>query len=235
MQHRRLWMSMAVFLAATSSATVYAYSSDSVYSAAGELPGQRMARLAEERAEREAQRLSEQAAREQAQKRERLLASAPPLPRQPQASSAPPLPRQQASASQPPLPRQQAASAPQRQVASAAPLPAASAAPTASPAPAAARTPLVERDFLAATSDDVTIDVVDMPLENVLKSLAPNGWKLRFQRVGDEVLESSTDLTATNTTRGEVLHELLSRAGLAAEPFPEFDVPLLIVSRQGEL
>lgn len=211
MQHRRLWMPMAVFLAATSSATVYAYSSDSVYSAAGELPGQRMARLAEERAEREAQRLSEQAAREQAQKRERLLASAPPLP------------------------RQQAASAPQRQVASAAPLPAASAAPTASPAPAAARTPLVERDFLAATSDDVTIDVVDMPLENVLKSLAPTGWKLRFQRVGDEVLESSTDLTATNTTRGEVLHELLSRAGLAAEPFPEFDVPLLIVSRQGEL
>jgi len=229
MQHRRLWMSMAVFLAATSSATVYAYSSDSVYSAAGELPGQRMARLAEERAEREAQRLSEQAAREQAQKRERLLASAPPLPRQPQASSAPPLPRQQASASQPPLPRQQAASAPQRQVASAAPQ------PTASPAPAASRTPLIERDFLAATSDDVTIDVVDMPLENVLKSLAPNGWKLRFQRVGDEVLESSTDLTATNTTRGEVLHELLSRAGLAAEPFPEFDVPLLIVSRQGEL
>lgn len=227
MQHRRLWMPMAVFLAATSSATVYAYSSDSVYSAAGELPGQRMARLAEERAEREAQRLSEQAAREQAQKRERLLASAPPLPRQPQASSAPPLPSQQASASQPPLPSQQAASAPQRQ--------AASAAPTASPAPAAARTPLVERDFLAATSDDVTIDVVDIPLENVLKSLAPNGWKLRFQRVGDEVLESSTDLTATNTTRGEVLHELLSRAGLAAEPFPEFDVPLLIVSRQGEL
>lgn len=226
MQQPRLWMPLAVFLAATASTSAHAYSSDSVYSAAGELPSQRMTRLAEEQSAAEARRLQEQANEESRQQRARLLASAPPLP-ETQANTPPPLPRQRATASTPPpLPVQ-----PTRRSSptSAPPL------PNTSPSPAVTSPVAVERDFLAATSDDVTIDVVDMPLRKVVDNLAPVGWRIRFQRIGDEVLASSTDLTATNTTRGEVLHELLSRAGLAAEPFPEFDVPLLIVSRQGEL
>lgn len=234
MQHRRLWMPIAAFLAAASSSTLHAYSPAPVYSAAGELPSQRMARLAEERAEADARQLVEEAERVSSQRREQLLAAAPPLPRPEPANTPPPLPRQQATATPPPLPSQQPL--PAQQVAS---LPDSAAAsmsvPAAAPAAPVRTAPKIERDFLAATSDDVTIDVIDMPLEEVLTTLAPAGWRLRFQRVGDEVLASSTDLTATNATRGEVLHELLSRAGLAAEPFPEFDVPLLIVSRQGGL
>lgn len=81
-------------------------------------------------------------------------------------------------------------------------------------------------DVLAQT---VTIDVVDMRLEDLLEQLAPNGWRLRVQNVDQAILDQRVDLTA-QSSRGAVLHELLGQSSLTIKPFDGFDVPLLLIT-----
>lgn len=83
--------------------------------------------------------------------------------------------------------------------------------------------------FKDSLDEKVTIDVMDMALTDLFEQLAPPGWRLRFQHVDDATKEKRVDLTA-NSTRGDVMHELLSRAGLSVEPFESFDTPLILVT-----
>lgn len=222
MQYKYTLLPMAMLFAA---ATGVATADRGVYSAAGELPGQRMERLANEHALADASRIAQQAMREAEQARKAMRGMAPPLPQQ--ASNQPPLPATTApsnttagAAQPPPLPQPQPQSQSQSQPQQAA---------TPPPMPTA---PTVERDFDGLMASKVAIDVVDMEMQDVLEKLAPAGWRVRFQRIDDATLKQRIDLTTTTATRGEVFHELLARAGLALEEFPAFDQPLLLVSQQ---
>lgn len=168
-----------------------------VYSAAGVLPDQQMARLAET---------------EMSRQRELIGRMPPPLPENYQASMTAPMPTHTPSMTAPVSPANRVS-------------------PGVSPAVSQVQN-IVNRDLNAVMNESVTIDVQDMRWEDIVTNIMPAGWRVRFQRVGETVLEQRADITITNASRREVLHALLSRAGLAFEPFPEFDQPLLIVSKQ---
>lgn len=135
--------------------------------------------------------------------------------------------------SPPPLPGMGSSSprAPHSASASATPYPATTATADASaqgPLPATVQATSF-MPFDDALDESVTIDVVDMALTDVLEQLAPTGWRLRFQHVDDAVKAKRVDLTAIST-RGDVMHRLLSHAGLSIEPFESFDTPLLLIT-----
>jgi|AXCI01.1.fsa_nt_gi hypothetical protein len=201
MQHSRFILPIAAAITIYSQVAVA--NDYRVYSAAGELPEQRMSRLADEQSAREAEQLAMAANQEYEQQRQALRRMPPPLPTASNTNNS--------LSGRSPLPTvSTAGAAPTRQI----PLPS------------------VNRDLAAVMAESVTIDVQDMRWEEIITSIMPNGWRTRFQRVGDSILEQRADVTITNASRQEVLHNLLSRAGLAMEPFPEFDVPLLIISKQ---
>jgi len=83
--------------------------------------------------------------------------------------------------------------------------------------------------FEEALAETVTIDVMDMALHELMEQLTPHGWRLRFQHVDQDIKTQRVDLTAYST-RGEVMYDLLSQAGLSAEPFEAFQTPLLLVT-----
>lgn len=80
-------------------------------------------------------------------------------------------------------------------------------------------------------AEEVTIDVVDMRLGDLLDQIAPPNWRVRTQNIDPATLDQRVDLTA-QTTRGDVLHELLAQANLTAKPFEGFDTPLLLITRR---
>jgi hypothetical protein len=84
-------------------------------------------------------------------------------------------------------------------------------------------------DFDDAMTSDVTIDVVDMKLEDLLRQLAPTGWRVRFQNVDTSLLQQRTDMTA-QSTRGNVLYEILAKTELTLQPFDGFAEPLLLIT-----
>lgn len=102
---------------------------------------------------------------------------------------------------------------------------------TASPTPPspASSAPATHLDFASALAEDVTIDVVDMRYGELLEKLNPAGWRMRTQNVEAATLDQRVDLTA-QTTRGEVLRQLLARSGLTLKPFDKFDEPLLLIT-----
>ena len=84
--------------------------------------------------------------------------------------------------------------------------------------------------FEDALSEEVTIDVLDMALEEFLTALTPYGWRLRFQHVSDSVREMRIDLTAQGLTRREVLYGVLADANLTLQPFDGFETPLMLIT-----
>lgn len=205
MQRYRFIIPMAVVLSAASLA---ASANDyRVYSAAGELPEQRMVRMAEA---------------ELASQREMLGRMPPPLPRS-SGASAVPAPQSQTAT----YDRSQSSYQP----GAAGPIPV-ERAQSQQYGGSTPSQPVINHSFDDVMAESVTVDVQDMRWEDIVTNIMPSGWRVRFQRVGDSILEQRADITITNASREEVLHALLSRAGLSLEPFPEFDVPLLIVSKQ---
>ncbi len=200
MQHSRFILPIAAAITIYSQVAVA--NDYRVYSAAGELPEQRMSRLADEQSAREAEQLAIAANQEYEEQRQALRRMPPPLP---------------------------TANVTNNNVAGRESLPTAA---TAGAVPSQPPMASINRDLADVMAESVTIDVQDMRWEEIITSIMPNGWRTRFQRVGDSILEQRADVTITNASRQEVLHNLLSRAGLAMEPFPEFDVPLLIISKQ---
>jgi hypothetical protein len=83
--------------------------------------------------------------------------------------------------------------------------------------------------FKMSLDDEVTIDVVNMALTDLMEQLTPQGWRLRFQHVDESIKNQRVDLTAYST-RGEVMHNLLAQTGLTVEPFEAFQTPLLLVT-----
>ncbi|CAM3858996.1 hypothetical protein VRRI112168_03555 [Vreelandella rituensis] len=221
-------------VAMLTSASIASADEYGVFSAAGELPGQRMSRLAEERSQAELELLTRRAAEEMSLVRSSMRHMPPPLPEgnDSRGSGVPEQTQSLAGAY-----AQPSQTAPRATAASQAPgavtaLPGARS--TAIPAPTAT-SGFANRDFALAMADPVTIDVVDMALQDILENLAPQGWRVRFQRISESTLAERTDLTATNLSRGDVMHELLSQSGLTLKPFPDFNQPLMIISQKGAL
>lgn len=99
----------------------------------------------------------------------------------------------------------------------------------AAPTQPATPAPVFISDFDKALTQTVTIDVVDMRLEDLLQQLVPTGWRMRVQNVPPATLDQRVDLTA-QATRGDVLHELLGQSSLTIKPFDGFDVPLMLIT-----
>lgn len=93
--------------------------------------------------------------------------------------------------------------------------------------PVAAPKPM---SFEKALDEGVTIDVVDMSLEDFMEALTPYGWRLRFQNVSDAIKATRVDFTAQGVSRREVLYGVLGDASLSLQPFDSFDTPLLLVT-----
>ena len=89
---------------------------------------------------------------------------------------------------------------------------------------------LATPSFEDALAEDVTIDVVDMALEDFIQELAPHGWRVRFQHVSQSVKQKRVDYTGQEVTRRDVLYSLLGDAGLSLQPFDGFDTPLLLIT-----
>lgn len=104
---------------------------------------------------------------------------------------------------------------------------------TASTAPVATETATAPIQgmisFRDALQEEVTIDIVDMALVDLMEQLAPTGWRLRFQHVDDAIKNKRVDLTAF-ATRGAVMHQILAEAGLTVEPFEAFQTPLMLIT-----
>lgn len=101
--------------------------------------------------------------------------------------------------------------------------------PTHSDTPPVKPEPVPFVTFDKAMDQSVTIDVVDIKLEDLLDDLSPAGWRVRIQDVAPSVLAQRVDLTAVSTRR-EVLHKLLAQANLTLKPFEGLDTPLILIT-----